>query len=62
MGSDRRTLFLNRWNQSHEVSNLFVLDGASFPSLSCQNPTLTIMALVVRACDYIVAELKRHQL
>jgi choline dehydrogenase-like flavoprotein len=44
------------------VKNLFVTDGSSFVSMGCQNPTLTMMALTVRACDYITDELKKGNL
>jgi choline dehydrogenase-like flavoprotein len=54
MGNDRRSSVLNRFNQTHEVENLFVTDGACFVSNGCQNPTLTMMAITVRTCDYIV--------
>jgi len=50
---------LNEFQQSHDIKNLFVLDGAGFTSTACQNPTLTIMALCVRSCDHMMAELKR---
>jgi choline dehydrogenase-like flavoprotein len=50
---------VNRWQQAHDVSNLFVMDGAVYPSSPCQNPTITIMALAARACDHLVEELKR---
>lgn len=56
MGDDRRTSVLNRYNQSHDVQNLFVTDGSCFVSNGCQNPTLTMMAITVRACDYITKE------
>ena len=46
-------------NQTHDIKNLFVMDGAGFTSTACQNPTLTIMALSVRSCDYLMDELKR---
>jgi choline dehydrogenase-like flavoprotein len=59
MGNDPKTSVLNRWEQAHEVSNLFVMDGSAYPSSACQNPTLTIMALASRACDYLVDEMKR---
>lgn len=62
MGADRKTSYLNAWNQSHEVKNLFVLDGASFSSSANQNPTLTIMALAARASTFIAAELQRRNL
>jgi choline dehydrogenase-like flavoprotein len=56
MGADRRTSVLNRFCQSWDVENLFVTDGAAWVSIGCANPTLTMMALTVRACDYIVRE------
>ena len=45
---------LNQFQQTHDVGNLFVMDGASFLSSACQNPTLTIMALAVRSRDYLL--------
>jgi len=59
MGDDPRTSVLNQFQQSHDVNNLFVMDGASFVSSACQNPTLTIMALAVRSCDRLLEEMKR---
>ena len=58
MGKDPATSFLNGWNQSHEVPNLFVTDGACMPSASCVNPSLTFMALTARAADYAVQQLR----
>ena len=40
-----RRSVLNQFQQSHDVKNLFVVDGSSHVSASCQNPTWTIMAL-----------------
>ena len=34
------------------------MDGSCFNSPGCQNPTLTIMALTVRSCDYLKREMK----
>jgi choline dehydrogenase-like flavoprotein len=62
MGSDPKTSVLNKWNQSWEVKNVFVTDGACFVSQGCQNPTLTMMAITARACDYIANEFKRENL
>ncbi len=58
MGRDPRTSFLNGWNQSHEVANLFLTDGASLPSGACVNPSLTFMALTARAADYAVTQVR----
>lgn len=56
MGNDAKTSVLNQYCQSHDVENLFVTDGAAWVSSGCSNPTLTMMALTVRACDYITRE------
>ncbi|MGH9844967.1 MAG: GMC family oxidoreductase [Blastocatellia bacterium] len=49
MGSDPKTSVLNQWNQAHEIENLLVVDGSCFVSSGCVNPTLTILALAMRA-------------
>jgi choline dehydrogenase-like flavoprotein len=59
MGIDPRRSVLNQFQQTHDIKNLFVMDGSGFTSSACQNPTLTIMALCVRSCDYLIAEMKR---
>ena len=51
MGRDASTSVLNRFNQAHDVPNLFVTDGAAMASSACQNPSLTYMALTARAAD-----------
>ena len=53
MGDDPRTSVVNRWCQSHDVKNLFVVDGSVFPSASEKNPTHTIMALAARTAEHI---------
>jgi choline dehydrogenase-like flavoprotein len=58
MGVDPKSSVLNKWNQSWDVKNVFVTDGACFVSQGCQNPTLTMMAITARACDYIANEFK----
>ena len=58
MGNDPAASVLNRWQQAHEVANLFVMDGSCYVSSACQNPTLTMMALAARACDYLVEEFR----
>ena len=59
MGRDPKTSVLNKWNQAHDVPNLFVTDGACMTSSACQNPSLTYMALTARAVDYAVSEMKK---
>ena len=58
MGADPKRAALNGFCQSHEVKNLFVVDGAAFTTASEKNPTLTILALAWRSTDYMAAEIK----
>jgi choline dehydrogenase-like flavoprotein len=62
MGKDPKTSVLNAYNQAHDVPNLFVTDGACMASSSCVNPSLTYMAITVRAVDHAVSELQRRNL
>lgn len=62
MGSNPKTSVLNQFCQSHDIKNLFVTDGAAWVSSACQNPTLTMMALTVRACDYLIRQAKAGEL
>ena len=59
MGNDPKKSVLNKYNQLHDVSNVFVTDGAAFVGSANQNPTLTILALTIRACEYLADEMKR---
>ena len=62
MGSDPKKSVVNAHCQSHDVPNLFVTDGACWVSSACQNPTLTMMALTVRACDYIIDRYRKREI
>jgi choline dehydrogenase-like flavoprotein len=62
MGSDAKTSVLNEFEQSHDVKNLFVVDGSAFVNASCQNPTWTIMALCWRSCDYLADQFAKGNL
>jgi len=62
MGSDPAKSVLNSYNQSWDVKNLFVTDGSCFVTSGTVGPALTIMALTVRACDYIAEQYKAGKL
>src|SRR5258708_1760654 len=62
MGADPRKSLLNQFQQTHDIKNLFVMDASGFTSNPCQNPTLTIMSLAVRSCDYLMSEMKRNSI
>ena len=54
MGDDPKTSVLDRWNRTHDVPNLYVVDGSCFVTSSGVNPTSTIVALALRAADHMV--------
>jgi choline dehydrogenase-like flavoprotein len=62
MGDDPKSSVLNKWNQTHDIKNLFVVDGSSFTSGGSQNPTLTISALAMRAADYMAEQMRTGNL
>ena len=61
MGNDPKKSVLDPFNQTHDVKNLFVMDGASFVSSACQNPTLTMMAITVRGCDHLIDRFRKSE-
>jgi len=62
MGDDPKHSVLNKWCQSHDHKNLFVVDGASFTSAGWQNPTMTILALSMRASEYLAGEMNKQNI
>lgn len=62
MGNDPTTSVLNKYQQSHDVKNLFVVDAGPFVSQADKNLTWTILALAWRAGDYIASQWKSNAL
>ena len=62
MGNDPKKSLLNKYCQAHDVKNLFVMDGSCYVSSACQNPTLTMMAIVCHSCSYVIAQLKKGEI
>jgi choline dehydrogenase-like flavoprotein len=56
-GNDPKTSALDASCKSHELDNLYVVDGSFFPSSSAVNPALTIMANALRVGDRIAERL-----
>jgi choline dehydrogenase-like flavoprotein len=61
MGDNPKTSVLNKWSQSHDIKNLFVVDGGSFVTCGWQNSTLTILALAMRASEYLADQMKKGE-
>ena len=62
MGHDPKTSVLNKYNQCHDVPNLFLTDGSCMTSSACQNPSLTYMALTARASASAVEMLQEGKI
>jgi choline dehydrogenase-like flavoprotein len=62
MGNDPATSVVDRYNRSHDVPNLFMVDGSSMVTSSRGQPTMTIMALAFRAADNIVQFARRGEI
>lgn len=62
MGDDPKKSVLNKWSQAHDCKNLFNVDGGQFVSQADKNITWTILALSMRASEYIVDQLKKQNL
>jgi gluconate 2-dehydrogenase alpha chain len=59
MGSDPKTSVVNKYGQSWDIPNLFVIGSSTFPTMSGFNPTLTIQALAYLSADAIVSKYKK---
>ncbi len=59
MGSDPKTSILNSFCQTHDVKNIFVFGGGCFVTTGDKHPTLTMMALTTRGCDYLTEAAKK---
>lgn len=62
MGLDPKKSVLDRCNRVHDVKNVLVTDGAAFVTQGPYEPTLTIMAVSVRAADHLVEDLRKGNL
>ncbi len=59
MGDNPKSSVLNQWNQSHDIKNLFVVDASCFVSGGWQNPTMTILALAMRASEHLAEQMRQ---
>ncbi len=62
MGNDKKTSALNKWSQAHDCKTLFCVDGSQFVSQADKNITWTILALSMRASEYIIDEMKKQNI
>lgn len=55
MGTDPESSVVDRWGRTHDVANLYVLDGSTFVTSGAANPTSTIVALALRCAERLLA-------
>ena len=58
MGADKRSSVVDGYGRTWDVDNLVLMDGAVFASGAHKNPTLTILALALRASEHLARRLK----
>ena len=61
MGDDPETSVVDRWCRSHDVENLYVIDGSVFVTSGGVNPTATIAALALRATERLIEQRGRQR-
>ena len=62
MGEDPATSVCDRWGRTHDIGNLYISDGSLFPTVGCENPTITIIALVLRQAEHILDKITHNEL
>jgi choline dehydrogenase-like flavoprotein len=62
MGNDPKASVVDKFNRSHDVKNLFIVDGSSLVTSGRGQPTMTIQALAFRAGDNIAQFAKRREI
>jgi gluconate 2-dehydrogenase alpha chain len=53
MGTHEKTSVVDEWGRVHSTDNLYVADGGVFATSGANNPTLTIMAVVLRMARHL---------
>lgn len=62
MGRDPQKSVVNPFGRTHDVPNLFLVDGSNFVTSARQQPTATIQALAYRSAEHMIALARRGEL
>lgn len=60
MGTSPENSVVNPWLQHWKMPNLWVVGGSAFPQNGSGNPTLTILAITLRAADALIDRYLKH--
>ena len=55
MGKDPKSSVVNEFGKSHDINNLFIVDGSIFPTSGGVNPASTIQSLALYISEKIIA-------
>ena len=55
MGDDASSSVVDGYGVSHDVPNLVVVDGSTWPTSAGMNPTATVVAMALRTADHLIA-------
>jgi choline dehydrogenase-like flavoprotein len=61
MGTDPKDSVVDKYHRTHDVRNLFIVDGSSFVTSGRGQPTMTIQALAFRMADHLVQFARRGE-
>ncbi len=61
MGDSSATSVVDQWGRAHDVPNLYIFDGSSFPTSGGVNPTATIMSVALRQTRHLIAERRSQE-
>jgi choline dehydrogenase-like flavoprotein len=61
MGTDPADSVVDPWGRTHDVPNLFVFDGSTWPTSSGTNPAATIAAMSLRCTEHLIAERRAQE-
>jgi choline dehydrogenase-like flavoprotein len=61
MGEDPETSVVDSYGRSHDVPNLFIIDGSVMVTSGAMNPTATIAAIALRSATHVAANARDMQ-
>ncbi len=61
MGNDPSKSVVNAYGQTHDVPNLYIMDGSVMPTSSCVNPTGTVAALALRNTEFVIGNAREQK-
>ena len=62
MGNDPKTSVVDKFHRTHDVPNLFIVDGSNLVTCGRNHPTMTFQALAYRAAEHLVVEARKGDL